>query len=348
MPPEYPQFGFSISPGNPAGASAEAVLAEQLGYERIGVWDSPALFRDPYVTLACQARDTWRISLGTWVTNPLARHPVVTASVAASLDDLAPGRTYIGIGIGGTGVIHLGMRAAKVQHLEEYCLALRALLDTGNASYKGVPIRLEWAAPRRIPILIAAHGPATLRLAGRIADGVIVALGVTPEVIRGSLALIEEGAISAGRSLSDLQIWFTCFWFVDETPGRAREQGAWVAASFASHFHANDVAEKMVPAEYQAGLVQLGESYDYLTHGAVPAGQRQAYAELAERLGVKEYLQRRFSFAGTPEEVEEQIRKAMAAGASCFDGAIDALLPEHVDRITQWARLVLPGFPSKK
>src|SRR5512141_3256930 len=147
-----PLFGFSISPGQPLGASAEAVLAEHFGYDRIGVWDSPALFRDPFVTLACQARDTRRISLGTWVTNPRARHPVATASAAASLDDLAPGRTYIGIGIGGTGVIHLGLRAAKVQHLEEYCLALRSLLETGTASYQGSQVRLEWDAPRRIPI----------------------------------------------------------------------------------------------------------------------------------------------------------------------------------------------------
>ncbi len=341
-----PRFGFSISPGQPQGASAEAVLAEHLGYDRIGVWDSPALFRDPYVTLACQARDTRHVALGTWVTNPLTRHPVATASAAASLDDLAPGRTYIGIGIGGTGVMHLGLRAARVHQLEEYCLALRSLLETGTASYQGSRIRLEWASPRHIPILIAAHGPATLRLAGRIADGVIVALGVTPDVIRGSLAMIEDGAKSAGRSLQELQIWFTCFWFVDPVPGKAREQGAWAATSFASHFHRNDVAEKLVPPEFQDGLVRLGEAYDYVTHGAVPTDQRQSYAELAERLGVKDYLQRRFSFSGTPTEIELQIREAMDAGAHCFDGAIDALLPEHLERITQWAKLILPRFHS--
>ncbi len=51
-------------------------------------------------------------------------------------------------------------------------------------------------------------------------------------------------------------------------------------------------------------------------------------------------------FAGTPAEVEAQIRAAMAAGARNFDGAIDADLPEHERRITRWAELVLPRFAA--
>lgn len=79
------------------------------------------------------ARDTRHISIGTWVTNPLSRHPVVTASAAASLDDLAPGRVYLGIGSGGTGVLHLGLPAAPLAHLEDYALTVRRLLEDGVA-----------------------------------------------------------------------------------------------------------------------------------------------------------------------------------------------------------------------
>ena len=105
-------FGFSVTPGEPLGVGAEMRRAEALGYDRFGVWDSPALFREPWVTLASAARDTERIRLGTWVTNPLSRHPLVTAACAATVDDLAPGRVYIGIGAGGTGVWHLGLGTA--------------------------------------------------------------------------------------------------------------------------------------------------------------------------------------------------------------------------------------------
>src|SRR5262245_45097305 len=120
-----PQFGFSISPGDPLDVAHEAAEAEALGYDRIGIWDSPALFREPWVVLSALATTTQRIMVGTWVTNPLTRHPVVTASAAASLDDLAPGRVFIGIGSGDTGVLHLGLRAAPLVQLKRYALAVR-------------------------------------------------------------------------------------------------------------------------------------------------------------------------------------------------------------------------------
>ncbi len=340
----YPKFGFSISPGEAKSIGEESAIAESLGYDRIGVWDTSALYRDPYVVMSMIARETKHISIGPWVTNPVTRHPVVTAAAAASIDDLAPGRTYIGIGIGGTGVIHLGQKAARIKELEEYCLAIRSLYEHGIADYHDTKIRLEWARHRQIPIIVAAHGPASLKLAGRIADGAVIALGITPDVIRSCLELVEEGAHESSRSIKDLQIWFTCFWFVDPIPGRAKEEGSWAATSFASHFHADDVQAKFIPPEYQEAVVTLGKAYDYITHGSVPEEERQAYSELAEKLGIKDYMQRRFSFSGTPDEVEQQIREAMAAGATCFDGAIDEPLPGHLDRITKWAKLVLPRF----
>jgi 5,10-methylenetetrahydromethanopterin reductase len=309
-----PRFGFSVTPGPPDGVAAEAAEAEAMGYERIGVWDSPALFREPWVTLGAMARETGRVRLGTWVTNPLSRHPVVTASAAATVDDLAPGRVYIGIGAGGTGVWHLGMKTAKLAELEEYVLAVRALLEKGEAEYRGETVRLPWAAGRRIPIVVSAHGPQALRAAGRVGDGVVVGLGVTPEVVAGSLELVEEGARSGGRSLADLDIWFTCFWFVDEEPGVAAQRGAWAATAFSLHFARWGVEGRFVPEELQAGVVDLGRAYDLVTHGAVPREQQEHYARLADDLGVGDYLRRRFVFAGTPAEVEAQVRTAIAAG----------------------------------
>jgi 5,10-methylenetetrahydromethanopterin reductase len=338
-----PHFGFSVTPGPALGVAAEAGEAEAMGYDRIGIWDSPALFREPWVTLATVAGATHRIRLGTWVTNPRTRHPAVTASAAATLDELAPGRTYIGIGAGGTGVWHFGLGAAKLAQLEEYVLAVRVLLEQGRATYQGRESRLEWAK-RRVPIIVSAHGPESLRLAGRIGDGVVIGLGVTPEVVRGSLALLAEAADATGRSLSDLDVWFTCFWFVDERPGAAVEKAAWAATAFAVHFARWGVEGRFLPEEHRDGVVELGKAYDLVTHGAVPPDQQRRYAELADELGVGEYLRRRFVFAGTPDEVESQIREAIAAGARNFDGAIDADLPEHRERITQWATLVLPRF----
>jgi 5,10-methylenetetrahydromethanopterin reductase len=339
-----PRFGFSISPGPADGVAREVADAERMGYDRVGIWDSPSLFREPWVTLAAVARETERIALGTWVTNPLSRHPVITASAAATLDELAPRRVYLGIGAGGTGVWHLGLAAAKLAQLEEYVVAVRALLEDGRAVWEGKESRLDWAGRRRIPIIVSAHGPRSLRLAGRIADGVIIGLGIAPDAVRASLGVLADGAREAGRSLDDVDVWFTCFWFVDEEPGAAVEQARWAAIAFALHFARWGVDGRFVPDEHRDAVVELGKAYDLVTHGAVPPEQQAAYARLADELGVSDYLRSRFVFAGTPAEVEAQLRAAIDAGARNFDGAIDAELPEHRDRITKWANLVLPRF----
>ena len=339
-----PRFGFGVTPGPPDGVAAEMREAEALGFDRMGVWDSPALFREPWMTLAAVARETSTLRLGTWVSNPVSRHPVVTASAIATLEDLAPGRTYFGIGSGGTGVWHLGHPTARLADLREYVSAVRQLLADGRATYRGVECRLEWGRGVSVPIIMSAHGPRALRLAGEIADGVVCGLGISPDVVSGCLDLIAEGAGSAGRTLADLEVWFTCFWFVDAEPGAALAEGAWAATAFALHFAQGRVGGKFVPEEYREGIVRLGEQYDLVAHGRVTDELKRRYVERADELGIGDYIRSRFMFCGTPAEVESQIRAAMAAGARNFDGAIDADLDEHRRRIGAWAELVLPRF----
>lgn len=342
-----PGFGFSISPGPVRGVVEECVRAEGLGYDRVGIWDSPALYRAPWVTIGAIAEATTTMRVGTWVTNPLSRHPVVTASAAATVDELAPTRAYIGIGAGGTGVWPLGMPTSTLGTLEAYVHALRSLLRDGAADFHGTSARLDWPGERRIPIVMSAHASKSLRLAGRIADGVVIGLGITPDVVASCLELLEAGAGDGGRRLDDLEVWFTCFWWVDEEPGRALAEGAWSATAFALHFADSGVEQKFIPAELKAPLLEIGKAYDLKTHGHPTEEQKAGYVELADRLGVGEYLRERFMFAGTPEEVERQIRAAMDAGARNFDGAIDADLREHERRITRWAELVLPRLRSR-
>ena len=161
------------------------------------------------------------------------------------------------------------------------------------------------------------------RLAGRIADGVVIGSASPPTSCLVPRAA-EAGARDGGRTLDDLEVWFTCFWWVHEEPGRARADGAWSATAFALHFADSGVEGKFIPDELKLPLLEIGNAYDLKTHGHPTEEQKAGYVELADRLGVGDYLRERFMLAGTPDEVERQIRTAMDAGARNFDGAIDA------------------------
>jgi 5,10-methylenetetrahydromethanopterin reductase len=191
---------------------------------------------------------------------------------------------------------------------------------------------------------MAAHAARSLRLAGRIADGVVIGLGISPEAVAGSLELLAAGAADAGRAVEEIEVWFTSFWWVHEEAGKALADGAWSATAFALHFADSGVEGKFIPEDLKGALLEIGKAYDLRSHGHPSEEQKAAYVEHADRLGVGGYIRRRFMFAGTPAEVEAQIRAAVGAGARNFDGAIDADLPEHERRIETWANLVLPRF----
>ena len=182
------KFAATSRPGHRAELVEWVQAAESLGYHRIGIADSPALYREIWVSLTHVALNTRLLPFGPWVTNPVTRHPVVTASAASALSEIAPGRVCIGVGSGNSGVYNAGRRAATLSSLREYVTTLRALLTSGEAEYKGGTARLRWADKgTKIPIYMAAHARGSLRLAGELADGVVIGAGTTPEVVKASL-----------------------------------------------------------------------------------------------------------------------------------------------------------------
>jgi len=153
--------------------------AESLGWDVAWQPDSQLRRRDTYVLLAAAARVTRRITLGTLLANPMNRHPTVTASSIATIDELAPGRVVLGWGVGDTAVRLAGLRPARVKELEESTRLMRALLDGEDAEVGAAwPARLPHHRP--VPIWIAAGGPRTLRMAGGVADGVFIRVGTHP------------------------------------------------------------------------------------------------------------------------------------------------------------------------
>jgi len=101
--------------------AADVRRAEMLGWDAALQPDSQLRRRDTYVLLAAAAKATERITLGPLLANPVNRHPSVTAGSIATIDELAPGRTIIGWGVGDTAVRLAGLRPICAQVCNKLC-----------------------------------------------------------------------------------------------------------------------------------------------------------------------------------------------------------------------------------
>src|SRR5207253_5626676 len=102
------RFGVNFLPNQALELVDWVKVAEENGFDIAGIADSQSLYRDVYVCQALVATNTRRIRFGSRVINPLTRHPAVAACAAASIEELAPGRTMIGIGTGDSSVDNIG------------------------------------------------------------------------------------------------------------------------------------------------------------------------------------------------------------------------------------------------
>jgi 5,10-methylenetetrahydromethanopterin reductase len=205
--------------------------AEDLGWEVAWLPDSQLRRRDTYVLLAAAAGATSRIGLGPLLANPVTRHPTVTASSIATVDELAPGRVVLGLGAGDTAVRLAGLRPARVAELEAATRLMRRLLD-GEAVEVGAarPARLPHHRP--VPIWIAAGGPRTLRMAGGVADGVFVRVGTHRDNLARAVAAIHDGARAAGRDPAAVGVGAVFHTVLEDDPARSLRMGKSMAAGY--------------------------------------------------------------------------------------------------------------------
>jgi 5,10-methylenetetrahydromethanopterin reductase len=163
-------------------------LAEQLGYARAWVYDTPQQSPDVWMTLALAAERTERIGLGPGVLVPSLRHPMVNAAATATLAALAPGRVSIAFGTGFTGRRAMGYRAITWAYMESYIRAYRGLLQGEVVEWEGAKMQMLHPAghaparPVDVPILVGALGPKGHRVAKELGDGLYVTLQL-PEFI---------------------------------------------------------------------------------------------------------------------------------------------------------------------
>lgn len=235
------KFGIEFVPHKPVGEVVElAKRAEEAGFSHCWITDHYNN-RNVYTFLTEVAGSTRRIELGPGVTNPYHIHPALTASAIASIDELSGGRAVLGLSAGDRTVLRsLGIELQRpLAAIAESVEIIRKLLAGERVDFEGRIFRVKGAKlnfnpKREVPIYLGAQGPQMLKLAGRVANGVLVNAS-HPEDLAQALEGIKLGAREAGRKLEELDVAaYTCFSIaesVEEAEKAARPVVAFIVAS---------------------------------------------------------------------------------------------------------------------
>ena len=179
---------------------------EEAGFSGVGIHDHQHSGRDVYVTLALAARQTSRLRLYPATSNPVTRHPAVLASLAHSLEELAPGRVQLTLAPGFLAVRNIGQRRARVDELREAVVAIKRLLAGESTVFGSTAARLGNVSDPPTPVYLLASGPRMVELAGEVADGALLMVGLHPKSISLARRHLEVGARRARRSLDGFAI----------------------------------------------------------------------------------------------------------------------------------------------
>lgn len=187
-----------------------AKLAEELGYDRVWLYDSPAIYLDIWTSLALVAAATERIGLGTAVLVPGLRNVVAEAAAIATIEAAAPGRLALGWGTGATARWTFGKRALSLATVGDHLRKLRALLNGEVVEVDGHKVQMDQVgrfAPERpidVPFLLSALGPKGQELAKEV--GGIITLGFDAPGFDWSARLVVGTVLDPGEALTSERV----------------------------------------------------------------------------------------------------------------------------------------------
>jgi 5,10-methylenetetrahydromethanopterin reductase len=215
------EFWKAGGPGSLDPALA-AARAEAEGWDGQMFMDSQSLSADPYVLMGHWAATTERIKLSVGVTNPLTRHPAVTAAAAATLQVISDGRHVLGIGRGDSALAYLGRVPTPLPRFARALADLQTLLAGGEVRFdsdddltacagrlEGLTLgdrpagaRLQWMPPGvpKVPLDVAATGPKVIAIAARVAERVTFSVGAIPERLGWAIGQARSARAAGGRA----------------------------------------------------------------------------------------------------------------------------------------------------
>ncbi|NKB59666.1 MAG: LLM class flavin-dependent oxidoreductase [Alphaproteobacteria bacterium] len=306
---------------------------EDLGYDSGWAPDSQMIWSDCYATLALAAHHTSRIRLGTGVSIAGTRIAPVTAHSIATINKLAPGRTFLGIGTGHTAMRIMGQNPVPPSKFRDYLRVVRGLLDGGEVEYEDQPIRfldreLECInTDDHVDIYVAANGPKALAAVGAYGDGRIGAGNEPVSIFQRNIDRVRRSAEEAGRALRDpfpaAVLTYSCILKPGETMTSDRVIEAVGAPAVSSLHFWYEIYLQRGNDDFIQGIIRplwddykayvetmpIDRRHQHLHHGHV------AFTPKAERRFVTpELIEASGGLVGEPDAVLEKIRELEVGG----------------------------------
>jgi len=196
---------FSTAPSVPVARLVDTVIeAERLGFSKVYVADQGMKFHDIFMAMAVMAMRTNKIRIGPGITNPFIRHPGITAAAMVTLAEISGDRAFLGISSGGSNPLNpLCIVPDKpMTAVREMIVTCRALFRGEAVTFQGETLKYKSAklisSKPGIEIYVVGRGPNMLKMAGELADGVMLG-NIHKSLMQKSLDLIRAGAAISGN-----------------------------------------------------------------------------------------------------------------------------------------------------
>jgi probable F420-dependent oxidoreductase len=331
-------FGVTVLPDPPYQRWLELIqLAESHGFEYAWTYDSHVLWQESIPTLAVAARETSKIKLGHFVTNPATRDQTVLASSYATLHDISNGRMVMGVGRGDSAVRYIGRQPMKVAEFERSLAMIKDFMNGREVSWNDRELQLKWVRPElpEIQMWVAGYGPKALAVAGRVGDGVIIQLA-DPEIITWIMDTARRAAEEAGRDPSKLKCVVGAPSHVSDDLADAREQVRWFPAMVSNHV--KDLVDRYgadgsVVPKALTDFIASREFYDYNDHSRVGA---------AHGGFVTDEICDRFCVIGNQDQIRAKLRELEAVGVDQFN--IYLMTHAQEETLAAYGDGIIPDF----
>ncbi len=281
------RVGVALWPGTPARETVKlGRLADLAGLDSVWITESTlAPGRDAISILGSLSAVTSKVKLATGIINIFTRTPTLIASTAATLDELSEGRMILGLGTGHRDPLrrwHSVEFNKPLTRMREYVETIRLILGGGPVNYKGRTViidgfSLQVKPPRVTPVYVAAVGPQMAKLAGEIADGVLITLNTLMELKK----LIIEATTTAKRNERVLDIAAFAISFISDDQEQNWKAARRVLAMYCSALFYNKVFANAGYEEEAREIARLwAENRREAAYGLVTEGMVRDFASL--------------------------------------------------------------------